>query len=136
MHKALLLICAVACTLLSTAQFLENKGQVVDLNQNFHPEVEYYTGVGNASVFFEKDKVVFNFREKEEFDFSQPKYQNNKDLRDSIKSTLGSTFHRLDLQLIGTNSEVEIRGEEKSYYVCLFAFPLSSTSNCGHSGCG
>tara|TARA_B100000508_G_scaffold137355_1_gene131649 strand:- start:171407 stop:176269 length:4863 start_codon:yes stop_codon:yes gene_type:complete len=120
MHKALLLICAVACTLLSTAQFLENKGQVVDLNQNFHPEVDYYAGVGNASVFFEKDKVVFNFREKEEFDFSQPKFQNNKDLRDSIKSTLGSTFHRLDLQLIGTNSEVEIRGEEKTDHYTNF----------------
>ncbi len=121
MHKLFLLGSALFCALLSNAQFIENKGQVVDLNQNFQPEVEYYAGVGNASVFFEKDRIVFNFREKDEFDFSNPPFRDNKDLRDSVKATLGSTFHRIDLQLIGSSSEAKIEGESKtSHYTNFF----------------
>ncbi|PHR47421.1 MAG: hypothetical protein COA32_08355, partial [Fluviicola sp.] len=101
-------------------QFIENKGQVVDHNQNFHPEVKYYSSSGNASVYFLKDKVVYNFREDEKIDFSNTPYKNNAKLQDSIKGTLGATHHRIDLDFVGSGFDAQIRPEDKTGYSTNF----------------
>lgn len=130
MFKRYLLLCAMCAPLWLTAQFIENAGQVVDLNQNLKEEVQYYTGVGNSSVFFENDKIVYNFRVYDEFDFSKPPYRDNKDLRDSVKATLGSTFHRLDMELINSNEEVQVIGEEKKpHYTNFFLNKRENITN-------
>ena len=53
------------------SQFIENKGQVLDWDENFHPEVQYLYASNNNSMFFESNRVVCTFASLDEFDFSR-----------------------------------------------------------------
>ena len=50
--------------------FVENKGQVLDFNENFHPEVKYYYSDANAAVYFQNDRLVYNFKQSETLDLA------------------------------------------------------------------
>lgn len=114
--KAILLL-FVQFILINTivfGQFIENKGQILDSDQNFHPEVKYYASSGNSSAYFLNNKVVYNFREIDKIDFSKTVYKDNVALQDSIKGTLGSTHYRIDLEFLNANFDARIKPEEKS----------------------
>ncbi|MEX1192062.1 MAG: gliding motility-associated C-terminal domain-containing protein [Brumimicrobium sp.] len=100
----------------SYGQFIKNEGQVIDHNQDLHPEVAFHNSGGSASVFFESDKVVYNFKKMDDFDFNREPYLSNKDLRDSVFQTLGITFHRVDLEFIGANKDVEIVAKNEKFH--------------------
>jgi len=104
------------CIHLTWAQFVENKGQVMDINGNFHPNVSHYYQEGNTSLYFEKERVVYSFSKPDSFDFSKPPYSENHKLCDSIKTTLGKTIYRMDLEFIGANPNVVMRELDETSY--------------------
>lgn len=92
------------------AQFVENKGQVLDLQQHLRPDVQFYYGAPDAALYFLDNRVVYAFQEKDKFDLSP--YANNAHARDSIQATLGFTQHRIDMRFVGGNPQVQIlKGE-------------------------
>ena len=104
----------------SYGQFVENAGQVIDRNQNFQNQVEYYTGFHNHSAFFEKDRVVFSLNKLEDYDFTDEQLMGSKEIRDSIRSTLQVQNFRFDLEFIGANSNLKITPSKKVSYPLNF----------------
>jgi len=93
------------------AQFVQNKGQVLDVNQNLRPEVQFYYGAPEASIYFQKDRIVYAFHKKDAFDEKQ--YENDVRAKDSVKAKLGFTMYRLDMEFMGANPNPEIIHGEK-----------------------
>lgn len=106
----LLAICMVGTV--ARAQFVENKGQVLDLAQNPHPEVRFYYNALDASLYFQEDRVLYAFREHDAFDAAA--YANNTRALDSAKATLGVKIHRMDMTFLGTNPNPEMLKGEKA----------------------
>lgn len=88
------------------AQFIENKGQVLDKEENLHPEVNYYYEIQNSAIYFLENKLVYTFTEIESI--NEKLFENDKKSLDSIKKLRGATTHRLDMEFIGANSNIEI----------------------------
>ena len=105
----LLAICVIGTA--ARAQFVENKGQVLDLALQPRPEVRFYYGAPDAALYFLPDRVVYAFREQDPFDFTP--YANNVHGRDSAQATLGYTQHRVDMLFVGADPNVEIVKGEK-----------------------
>ncbi|PLW93853.1 MAG: hypothetical protein C0592_04810 [Marinilabiliales bacterium] len=95
----------------SQAVFIANKGQVMDLDENFHPEVKYTFSDGLNSMYFESNRVVCVFAEKEKFDYSP--YYGNQSAIDSIYATLGMYTQRIDMEFLGASSNCVIVAEEE-----------------------
>jgi hypothetical protein len=94
------------------AQFVQNKGQVLDVNQNLRPEVQFYYGAPEASIYFQKDKVVYAFQKKDAFD--EKLYENDAKAKDSVKAKLGFTMYRLDMEFCGSQSKPGNRTRRKN----------------------
>ncbi len=112
----------IAFTLVSSLvfgqSFIENKGQVIDFNQNFHPEVKYYYSGNDAGVYFQKDRVVYNLIDVEQID--RDKYEGNqKGLEEAMKKRK-ATYFRMDLVFLNANPNVSIAKGEKSAGVTHF----------------
>lgn len=100
-------------------QFIENKGQVMDANDIFHPEVKYYYGTNGNVMYFESDRVVCVFSIPETTDFS--KYEGNQKVIDSISGHLGKYYQRIDVEFIGANQQAQIiPGKSNDYYSNFF----------------
>ncbi|HNW71153.1 MAG TPA: hypothetical protein PKI01_12165, partial [Bacteroidales bacterium] len=96
-------------------QFIENKGQVLDLAENFHPEVKYLYSSGINTMFFEDHRVVCVFSKKDDFNYAP--YEGNQKAKDSIYKTLGKEIQRVDIEFVGaaSNSELISDGKESAY---------------------
>jgi hypothetical protein len=108
---SLLLLCSF-CSFISYGQFIENKGQVLDKNEHFVPDVNFYYELENTSLYFHNNKIVYSFIEKDELD--EAKYQDNHEILDSLKRNIGYTSYRIDMEFVGANENVEILKGEKS----------------------
>ncbi|MBW7868049.1 MAG: gliding motility-associated C-terminal domain-containing protein [Brumimicrobium sp.] len=95
MKKIILFAWILITYVISYGQFVENRGQVVDFNQDFHPEVKFYYGGSDASVYFQDDRVVYNFIEKETIDFV--KYDNDRAGYEEALRQQKATYHRMDM---------------------------------------
>ncbi len=111
--KVLSAVLALFCTALNvSAQFTENKGQIMDVAGNFHPEVRFTCSHGPDHMYFEPGRVVCVFSEAETFDF-KPWYGNQRAI-DSITATLGRNVQRIDIEFPGSNPDVRIEALEKN----------------------
>ena len=102
------------------SQFVENKGQVIDVDENLRPEVKFTYGIGHTGLFFLDNKVVYSFLDVDYVDESL--YANNQNELDSVKALRGFTSHRMDMEFVGANSNIEIvKGDKvdgvKHYYL-------------------
>ncbi|TVR80504.1 MAG: hypothetical protein EA412_04640 [Chitinophagaceae bacterium] len=111
-HLVLLFISFFILNLTSKAQFIENSGQVMNKKLELQPQVAFSYGTNNAALFFEKDRVVYNFGQLEDFDFTE--YEGQQDKIDSLIPLLQTTMHRIDLRFLNANKNVEIIGEGKN----------------------
>ncbi|MCR9173486.1 MAG: gliding motility-associated C-terminal domain-containing protein [bacterium] len=114
-------ISLLSCLLISfqaNSQFTENKGQVLDLNQNFHPEVRFYYSSTNAAVYFHNDRVVYNFMEIDKLDMSL--YSKDLEKYDEAKRNREVTYHRMDLVFENANPNVDIETGEQLQGVTHF----------------
>ena len=100
------------------SQFVENKGQVVDHNQNFHPEVKYYHSSSNASVYFQSDRVVYNLIKIDKVD--EALYSDNQFAYKEALSNRKATYYRMDLVFQNANSNIDISTGEKTQGVTHF----------------
>jgi len=101
------------------SQFIENKGQVLDLEENFRPEVLFYAGWNGDAMYFEKNRIVCVFSKPDEFDFSI--YEGNQKAIDSIYQTLGRLTQRIDIEFLGSNSHPKISsGRALNYYTNFY----------------
>jgi gliding motility-associated-like protein len=109
MKKSIFIFTLLLATLFlhnATAQFMENKGQVIDTDQNFHPEVKFYWGQGGNAMYFEKDRVVCLFAKNDPYDFSP--WAGNQKAIDSVYKTLGTHYQRIDIEFLGAASHIDI----------------------------
>src|SRR5690554_3509185 len=111
MNKFTLILMAIFITpLIGYSQFVENKGQVLDFNENFHPEVKYYHSTNSAGVYFQKDRVVYNFIKVDQVDESL--YSSNQTEYKEALEKREATYYRMDLVFQNANSDVEITSGE------------------------
>jgi len=111
-------------------QFIENKGQVMDLAENFHPEVKYLYSSGNNAMFFEDHRVVCVFSKKDDFDYSP--YDGNQRAKDSIYRTLGKEIQRIDIEFVGADGKSELMsGEKEAAYMNYFLNKRENIRNVG-----
>lgn len=111
--KIILIFFLISGALFSQRGFVENKGQVMDVNQNLRPDVKFYYENQQTALYFKKNKVVYSFTELDFLD--EKKYQNNAALLDSFKQQLGATIYRMDMLFKGANpSPNVVKGEEIS----------------------
>ncbi|MDD2385542.1 MAG: gliding motility-associated C-terminal domain-containing protein [Bacteroidales bacterium] len=112
------------------SQFIENKGQVLDWDENFHPEVQYLYASNNNSMFFESNRVVCTFASLDEFDFSR--YEGDQNAIDSIYKILGREVQRIDIEFIGATNDCKIiPGEKNKNYLNYFLNKRSNITNVG-----
>jgi len=112
------------------AQFIENKGQVLDVAENFHPEVKYLYGSGNNAMYFENYRVVCVFAKKDNFDYAP--YEGNQKAKDSIYRTLGMEMQRIDIEFVGASDKVElISSEKEGQYINYFLNKRENIRNVG-----
>lgn len=93
------------------AQFVENKGQVLDREQNLKPEVKFYYETNNTALYFLHNKVVYSFTKIDSID--ETKYINNVKGLDSAKLKRGATFNRMDMVFLNSNEGIQIEKGEK-----------------------
>jgi len=79
---------------LSTETFVENQGQVLDTDGNQRPDVKYYSNLNGEIVYI----------------------MNNMLCHAAIKadSINGDSIHRLDIEFIGANSNVQVSGMDNT----------------------
>lgn len=86
--------------------FIENKGQVLDFNENFHPEVKYYYSNAEAAVYFQQDRLVYNFKESEKLDIAL--LDSNRSAYEESLKTQKATYYRMDMVFQNSKSNVII----------------------------
>lgn len=100
----------------ASAQFTENRGQIMDASGNFHPEVLFSCQQGYDHLYFTKDRIVCVFSKPESFDFSP--YAGNQRAIDSITASLGKYTQRIDIEFQGSDPDVQlVSGEARPDYV-------------------
>ena len=98
--------------------FIENKGQVLDFNENFHPEVKYYYSDPNAAVYFQKDRLVYNFKKTEQLDLAL--LENDRKAMEEALKTQKATYYRMDMVFQNSKSNATILPGEKGQGVTHF----------------
>ncbi len=93
------------------SQFVENKGQVLDKNENFVSDVNFYYELENTALYFHNNKIVYSFIELDPID--EKMYADNRELLDSLKRSRGATQYRMDMEFVGSNENIEIIKGEK-----------------------
>jgi len=91
--------------------FIENAGQVLDVDQNFHPEVKYMYSKDYNAMYFEKNRIVCVFAVKDTYD--EAAYAGNQDAKDSIYRTLGMQTQRIDIEFVGASENCTLIPGEK-----------------------
>ncbi|MFA5670723.1 MAG: hypothetical protein WC967_15920, partial [Balneolaceae bacterium] len=97
----LLFFCIIFSENVTAQYFIENKGQVLDFNENFHPEVKYYSSANGAFIYFQKDRVIYNFVELEEID--EKLFADNDSLKMEVLKNQKATYYRMDLAFENAN---------------------------------
>lgn len=77
--------------------FQENKGQILDVRGNTRPDILFTSEVNGAKVYFRGEAVSYVFAKVE------------KDLRTQEPAITG--LHRMDLEFVGANRNVNVIGE-------------------------
>ncbi len=95
LKTAALLFLPLFTSYLHSQVFTENKGQVLDFHENYHPEVKYYYGDPVASVYFQDDRLVYNFKESEKLDVAR--YENDRSGYEEALRNQQATYHRMDM---------------------------------------
>jgi len=108
--------------------FIENAGQVLDVDQNFHPEVKYMYSKDYNAMYFEKNRIVCVFAVKDTYD--EAAYAGNQDAKDSIYRTLGMQTQRIDIEFVGASENCTlIPGEKGNTVYNYFLYKRENISN-------
>ncbi len=91
--------------------FIANEGQVMDVEQNLHPEVKYMYSRDYNAMYFEKNRIVCVFAIKDIYD--EKAYDGNQDAKDSIYRTLGMQTQRIDIEFVGASEHCVLVPGEK-----------------------
>src|SRR5690554_3256821 len=106
-------------SLFSFGQFVENKGQVLDFDENFRPEVKYYYSLANTDVYFENNRLVYHLKELEKVD--ENLQYTNRDEYDQEVSNRKVTYHRMDMYFENASNRSEEHTSElqsRPHLVC------------------
>ena len=100
--------------------FYENKGQIVDQNGKQNNEVLYLFNSNGLNVQLKKNGFSYDFYEIEKtaikVEVSKKFLSNPQEIGDLEKFNYKYNFHRIDLELLNSNPNVEIVAVEKSTY--------------------
>ncbi len=95
--------------------FIENKGQIVDINGNLHPEIFFKTELNNSQLYFTKNGVRFYFYKYVTKNNDELTKEQLKALQEGNMAYIDPKiyFYRVDLEISGANTDVEIYAEEQ-----------------------
>ncbi|WP_242800969.1 DUF7948 domain-containing protein [Chryseobacterium aahli] len=123
MMKKVLFLLTVFCCLFVFGQtkfqknneyhFYENKGQIVDQNGKENSDVKYLFLSNGLNVQLKKNGFSYDVYEIEEIT-QKNKSEKSKLVDNNPEKKFKYKFHRIDIELINSNSNSEIEGEEKS----------------------
>lgn len=113
MKKLFLVLIYFALGFMASSQsaFVENKGQVLDFNENFHPEVKFYYSLANTDVYLHTNKLVYHFKDVEAID--EDLRLHNKEAYDKAKANRKVIYHRMDMSFVNASESVSIKPERK-----------------------
>jgi hypothetical protein len=90
------------------ASFIENKGQVKDLNGNPNPKVLFFAAKSDSKIYFTKSGIGFAFYAEN----APPSVDANK-MRVHGTNLFPDKYHVMEMQLVGYNPDAKIIGEDK-----------------------
>ena len=98
--------------------FYENKGQIIDQNNNLNPSVKYlWTGNG-MKVQLKRNSFSYEVLKVEKFEYRNPKHKVMLSLSKHRKAAFDDSTviysHRVDIELLNSNPHPQIIAEEKS----------------------
>ena len=98
--------------------FYENKGQIIDQNNNLNPSVKYlWTGNG-MKVQLKGNSFSYEVLKVEKFEYRNPKHKVMLSLSKHRKAAFDDSTiiysHRVDIELLNSNPHPQIIAEEKS----------------------
>ncbi len=103
--------------------FIENKGQLKDLNNNVIRDVKYYGHQGSVSVYCRQNSIGFQFAkiENEDNDVSEATgtkdfYPYPKNLQKLLKNKTKVTINRADLVFLNANPDAQIIASDRREY--------------------
>lgn len=108
---------------ISKTIFIENKGQIKDQNHKMIKEVKFCSKSAFSDVYLLSNGISYIFKEV------QNKRENTEDnTTTKIEDQIGK-WHRMDLKLVGSNSNCTIIREQKSEYYERYLNTLSENKN-------
>ncbi len=96
--------------------FVENRGQIVDMDGNLCPDILYSADAGAARLYFTQRGVSYVFQRAEEGSADIERSAGDKMTsahRSDISSASEFSYYRMDMLLVGSNSDVRIRAEQE-----------------------
>ncbi len=111
----------VAGSFLNNSQrirFTENRGQIVDTDGNLRPDILYTADADGVRLYFTSQGVsyVFTRVEDEKQQISEATGMSPDDYRfDQPETSRNIIAYRMDMELVGSNSDVRIRAERELY---------------------
>ncbi len=91
--------------------YIENKGQILDQNDQPNYEVLYLLNMPQFKLQIRKSGFSYDTYTIEKTDIEEPNYSNEiNSLKGDYKLKLN--FHRVDIELIGANNHCEIKAEQ------------------------
>lgn len=125
---SLLLLCVYSVSAQQTqtlqdhgVYFVKNSGQIIDEAGGKRPQILYTAEAGDVNIFFTTQSISYVFSEKVERMLKSRKHPDSKVKKEKKEEKLN--IHRVDMQLIGSNTNVEIIGDEQAEYQCNYYLP-------------
>ncbi|MBS1913708.1 MAG: SBBP repeat-containing protein [Bacteroidetes bacterium] len=103
----------------STLKFTENRGQLIDINGKPVPDVLYSASSGDAMVFFEKGRLIYEFSRLDgDMNYYSDRCQNgymrgNNGAKGYYIDEPILNLHRMDMELVGANPDVRVEPAEQ-----------------------
>ncbi|WP_261512461.1 DUF7948 domain-containing protein [Chryseobacterium paludis] len=122
MRKILFLFSVLCCTFLFSQTkptndtpyyFYENKGQIIDQNGKENADVKYLFISNGLNVQLKKNGFSYDVYQVEKLK-EAPSKEKKQNLSDEKLDKLKYKYHRIDIDLIGSNSNVELISDEQS----------------------
>jgi len=96
-------------------EFIENRGQIVDMKDNLHPDILYIGDGGGAKVYLRKAGVSYVMTEIEGLDeeeLEEAEEVGDMEKYDSLLANAILKGHRVDMEFVNGNVDAKIRVEE------------------------
>ena len=95
--------------------FIENKGQIADMDGNLRPDILFTTHSKGVNLFFTKNGISYQFQ-KTEYPYGYNRTDDKREADIEMEKKIKTSTYRMDMELIGANPNATIIKEGKTDY--------------------